>query len=162
MPTIAKNRIVRQGSALPIFADAKPVVDSTISWNQGDLLFFDQAANLLKVVVADASGATFAGIAQQTLVSGKPRPVYQGTAVDAAQAIESIVGPQHACDAKLKLKVGDVFNPGDLIYCTAVDAQTVSSAGVNAIGMYVGPSITAVAGSEGLCRLGQKVVAFQV
>lgn len=162
MATIAKNRIVRQGNMLPIFSDAKPVVSSAISWNQGDLLYFDAVNNLLKPVTADADAATFAGIAQQTLVSGKPKAVYSGTAVDSAVAIESIVGPAHGCDAKLKLKVGDTFAPGDLVYATAVDAQTISVTGTNAIGVFIDAGVTAVSGSEGIVRLSQKVAALEL
>lgn len=162
MATIAKNRIIRQGSLLPIFSDAKPLVSASISWNQGDLLYLDTVNHLLKPITADADAAKFAGIAQQSLVNGKPRPVYQGTAVDASAAIESIVGPAHGCDAKLKLKVGDTFNPGDLVYATATDAQTISSAGVNAIGVFIDAAITAVAGSEGIVRLSQKVAAIEL
>lgn len=162
MATIAKNRIVRQGSLIPVFANAQPLVSSAISWNQGDLLYLDTVNHLLKPVTADADGATFAGIAQQTLVSGRPRPVYQGTAVDAAAAIEAIAGPQHGCDALMKLKSGDVFVAGGLVYATAVDAQTVSSAGTNAIGVFVDAGLTAVAGSQGVVRLSQKVAALEL
>lgn len=158
----AKNRIVRQGNMMPVFADAKPLVDATISWNQGDLLYLDTVNHLLKVVAADADAAKFAGIAQQTIINGKPRPVYQGTAVDASQAVESIVGPAHGCDAKMKLFPGNVFNPGDLVYPVGGDPQMVSSNGTNAIGVYVGPSVTGAAGSEGVVRLTQKIAALEI
>ena len=160
--SIAKNRIVRQGQMLPVFADASPLVNSTISWNQGDLLYLDTVNHLLKVVTADADAATFAGIAQQTIVSGKPKSAYQGTAVDAAQAIEAIAGPQHGCDAKMKLFPGNVFHPGDLVYPVGGDPQMVSSNGVNAIGVFVGPTVTGAAGSEGVVRLTQKIAALEL
>jgi hypothetical protein len=154
MPTIAKNRIVRSVAPNSAIADLTSVLSSAISYNQGDLLYFDDALNLVKPIAADANGATFLGIAQQSVVSGVPKPVYQGTAVDASVAIEGLAGPAYGVEAKMKLKSGDVFNPGDLVYGTAVDAQTVSSAGTNAIGIYVGSTVTAASGSEGVVRLG--------
>lgn len=157
MATVAKNRItrsVRPGSA---FESAKSVISSASTWNQGDLVYFDDTANVLKAVTADADGATFCGIARQSIVAGKPLSPYQGTAVDGAQAIEEIGGPQFGVIAKLKLKSGDTFNPGDLVYATAVDAQTVSSAGTNAIGIFQDATIVASSGSEGQVLLGNRL-----
>jgi hypothetical protein len=154
MATVAKNRItrsVRPGSA---FESAKQVVGSASTWNQGDLLYFDDSANLLKPVTADADAATFCGIARQSVVNGKPVSPYQGTAVDAAQAIEDLGGPQYGVIAKLKLKSGDSFSPGDLVYASSVDAQTVSVTGTNAIGIFQDAAIVAASGSEGQVLLG--------
>jgi hypothetical protein len=148
----AKNRIARSVAPKSVFAEAQPLVDSTVDYLQGDLLFLD--SGLIKPVTADADGATILGIAPQTIVDGKPKAVYSGTAVDAAQAIEAIAGPVYGVIAKLKLKSGDVFAAGDLVYATAVDAQTVSSAGTNPVGVFQGPGVTAVSGSEGLVLLG--------
>lgn len=147
MPTIAKNRIVQSIAPKSLFPEASIVVDSTVSYNQGDLLCLD--SGLLKPVTGDADGATFLGVAPQTVVSGKPKAVYSGTAVDAAQAIEALSGPVYGVVAKMKLAVGDAFTPGALVYCSSTDAQTVTVTGTNPIGLYQGQSITAVAGSEG-------------
>lgn len=144
----AKNRItvsVRPGT---VFPDALKVISSAISWEQGDLLYFDDTNNLLKPLASDATAATVCGIAIQSISSGKPISPYQGTAVDAAQAIESIAGPQFGVVAKMLLKSGDSFAPGDAVYYGG-DAQTVSSAGTNSVGIYQGASLTATAGSEG-------------
>ena len=154
MPTIAKNRIVQSIAPKTVFPDASAIVDATVSYNQGDLLALD--SGLLKAVAADADGATILGIAPQTVVSGKPKAVYSGTAVDAAQAIEALSGPVYGVVVKMKLKVGDSFTAGGSVYACAVDAQTVSSAGTNVIGVFQGPGITAVSGSEGLVMLGAK------
>lgn len=148
MPTIAKNRIVRSVSPGSIFENAKPVVSSAISWNQGDLLYFDGATNLLKPLASDATAATICGIARQTIVSGKPVSPYQGTAVDAAQAIEALAGPQHGVVAKMLLKAGDSFAPGDLVFYGG-DAQTVSTVGTNLVGIFQSAAITAASGDEG-------------
>jgi hypothetical protein len=150
--------MVRQNAARSLFEDASKAVDSTIDWNTGDLLYFDGATDLIKPVASDATGATILGIARQTLIDGKPRGPYTGlTAVDAAVAVESIAGPLYGVEANMKLKSADVFAHGDLIYATAVDAQTVSSAGVNPIGIYVDSPVTAGATSEGRCLIGARL-----
>lgn len=148
MPTIAKNRIVRSVAPVSVFADATKLVSSAVSWNQGDLLYLDTAAHLLKPVGSDANAQTCCGIAQQTILNGKPLPVYQGTAVDAAQAIEAIAGPVAAVVAKMKLKSGDSFVPGGAVYYGG-DAQTVSASGTYKVGVFQDAAITATSGSEG-------------
>lgn len=155
MPTIAKNRIVQSIAPKSLFPEASVVVDSTVSYNQGDLLFLD--SGLLAPVTADADGATILGIAPQTVVLGKPKSAYSGTAVDAAQAIEALSGPVYGVVAKLKLKSGDSFVPGGAVYACAVDAQTVSSVGTNQIGVFQDAAVTAGALSEGKVLLGAVV-----
>jgi len=152
MATTPKNRIVQSVAPKSLFPEASVVVDATISYNQGDILFL--SSGLITPVVAEASGATVLGIAPQTVVLGKPRSAYSGTAVDAAQAIEALAGPVYGVVAKLKLKVGDSFTPGALVYATAVDAQTVSITGTHPIGIFQGVAVTAVSGSEGPVLLG--------
>jgi hypothetical protein len=152
MATTPKNRIVQSVAPKSLFPEASVVVDATISYNQGDILFI--SSGLITPVVAEASGTTVLGIAPQTVVLGKPRSAYSGTAVDAAQAIEALAGPVYGVVAKLKLKVGDSFTPGALVYATAVDAQTVSITGTHPIGIFQGAAVTAVSGSEGPVLLG--------
>lgn len=154
MATKAKNTIVRQVAPNSLFADLTNFVSSACTWNQGDILFFDTVNKIVKPVAADADGEKCVGVAVQSVVAGKPKAVYQGTAVDAAQAVEALAGPVFGVDVTLKLKNGDAFAPGDAVFATAVDAQTVSSAGVQVIGVYVGPSIVAGAASTGVCRIG--------
>lgn len=160
MPTTPKNRIVQSVAPKTVFPEASAVVDATVSYNQGDLLCLD--SGLLKAVTGDADGATILGIAPQTVVSGKPKAVYSGTAVDAAAAIEALSGPVYGVVAKLKLKTGDTFNPGDLVYCSSVDAQTVSSTGTNQIGIFQDPTIVGAAGVEGRILLGANTLSLQV
>lgn len=150
MPTLAKNRIVRSISPNQIFPELAlgKGIDSTISWNQGDLCYFDDVANLVKPLGSDANALKVLGIAIQSIVNGKPVSPYQGTAVDAAQALEPISGPQFGVVAKMKLKVGDAFAFGDLVFYGG-DAQTVSSVGTNLVGIYQGKALTAASGDEG-------------
>jgi hypothetical protein len=158
MPTYPKNRIVQQVAPISLFEDASALISSAVSWNQGDLLYLDTVANLLKPVGSDANAATICGIARQTIISGKLAPVYQGTQVDAAVAIEAVAGPQAGVVAKLKLKSGDAFVPGQAVYYGG-DAQTVSSVGsptnVNVVGIYQDAGVTAGATSEGNIMLVQ-------
>jgi len=154
MPTIAKNRIVRQVAPISLFEEAQALVSSAIDWNQGDLIYLDTVANLLKPLGSDANAATICGIARQTIVAGKPKAVYQGTQVDAAAAIEGVAGPQAGVIAKMKLKSGDAFVPGGAVYYGG-DAQTVSSTGTNVVGIFQDAAITAGATSEGNVMLVQ-------
>lgn len=156
MATTAKNRIVRQVAPISVFEDATALVSSAISWNQGDLLYLDTTNNLLKPLASDANAAKVCGIARQTIVSGKLSPVYQGTQVDASTAIEALAGPQAGVIAKLKLKSGDAFVPGQSVYYGG-DAQTVATTGTNAVGVFQDAAITAGASSEGLVMLIQSV-----
>lgn len=156
MPTVAKNRIVRQVAPFSVFEEAQALVSSAISWNQGDLIYLDTTNHLLKALDSDAHAATICGIARQSISSGKPSPVYQGTAVDAAAAIEGIAGPQAGVIAKMKLKSGDAFVPGCAVYYGG-DAQTVSVTGTNTVGLYQDASVTAGATSEGNILLCQTI-----
>jgi hypothetical protein len=152
-----KNRIVREISPGSLFPDASKYVTSTTDWNQGDLLMFDTATQLVKKLVAEADAATFLGIAISTVVDGKPASPYT-TDVDASQATAGIPGPRHGVIAKMIAKTGDAFDRGDLVYADpATDANVVSSAGTKAIGVYVGNTVAAAAaGQEIECSLGHR------
>jgi len=140
-----KNRIVRSVAEKTIFPSAKNVVNSALSYDQGDLLIFDDTNNLLKKPAAEADGATFVGIALQTLVSGKLARPYS-TDVDASGAASDIPGPSYGVVAKLVLKTGDALNPGDLVYLNpAAGTYHVQAAGTKAIGIYDGPVIASAA-----------------
>lgn len=158
--TVAKNRIVRQVAPNSVFAAAQPVLSSSVTFNQGDLIAFDTSAKVLKAVSASTDGANILGIAPVSVSSGKLISPYQGTAVDAAQAITDLSGPIYGVVAKLKLLSGDVFHPGDKVYLTAAsDAQTVSSTDPgdgNHVGIFQDAQVTAVSGSEGNVLVGAR------
>ncbi|NDD54409.1 hypothetical protein EBZ39_11135, partial [bacterium] len=94
MPTIAKNNIVRSVRPSSVFESALALVDATVSYNQGDLLYLDSVTSLIKPVASDPDAASVLGVARQTIINGKLISPYQGTAVDAAQALSDIAGPQ--------------------------------------------------------------------
>lgn len=143
-----KNRIVRTVEKKTIFPSAKAVVGAASDWNQGDLLVFDDAANVIKKAAAEAEGATFLGIAEQSVVDGKLAAPYV-TDVDASIAASEIPGPAFGVVAKLVLKTGDALAPGDLVYLDpASGAYHVQAAGTKAIGVYGGPTIAAAAAGQ--------------
>ena len=159
MATTPKNNIVRSVRPASIFESALNVISSAVSFNQGDILYLDTVNHLIKPVTADADAAKVLGIARNTIVNGKLLSAYQGTAVDAAQAINDIAGPQYGVIALLNLKSGDSFVPGGAVYACTVDAQTVSSTGTNQIGIFQDAAITAVSGSTGKILIGANVGA---
>lgn len=137
------NRISRNGGVKKtLFPSALAVIDSTVSFNEGDLLVFDDTNNRLKVPAAEAEGSTFLGIAEVTVVSGKLASPYLGTAVDAANAISDIPGPAFNVVCKLTLKTGDTIAPGDDVFLDpATGTSGVTVSGTKAIGTYQGPAV---------------------
>lgn len=156
MATIAVNNIKRQVAPVSLFESAKFVIDSTVSFNQGDLIALDTVNHVLKAVTASTDAPNFLGVAAVTIVSGKVKSPYQGTAVDAAQAIEDIKGPVSHVVVELIATTGDAFVPGALVYLTATDAQTVTSTDPGThdpIGVYQGKNIASASA-------GQKIEVF--
>jgi hypothetical protein len=159
MATIAINNIVRSVRPGAVFESAKSVITTAVSYNQGDLICFDDTNNRLKAVALTADAATILGVAIQTIVSGKVVGPYSGTAVDASVALSDLKGPVYGVVASLKLKVGDSFAPGDKVYVTVTDAQTVTvtdPGDANHIGIYQGAAVTAAAGSKGDIMVGNR------
>lgn len=140
-----KNRITRTVAPKSIFESAISVISSAVSFDQGDLLVFDDTNNRLKKPTAEAEGSTFVGIAQCSISSGKLLTPYV-TDVDAAQAISDIPGPVYGVIAKLVLKTGDSINPGDDVYLDpASGSYHVSVTGTKSIGLYQGGALSSVA-----------------
>lgn len=161
MATSPVNNIVRGSNAKSVFASAKAVLTSAVSFNQGDMIALDTTNHRLKAVTATTDAANFLGIAPLTVVSGIVKSPYT-TAVDASMAIESMSGPLYSVDASLILKTGDAFNPGDLVYISAVDAQTVTvtapaSPNDLAIGVFADAAVSsAAAGQKALIHVGAR------
>lgn len=159
------NTLARRVAPKAVFVDAKSVVDSTVSFNQGDLLVFDATANLLKKPSAETEGATFLGVAVVTIVSGKPAGVYS-TDVDASASIQSIPGPEYGDVHRVILKGGDAIEPGDLVYLApATGTRAVTVTGTKAIGVYQGKALTAATGGTEIevmigARFGGDVLKF--
>jgi len=142
------NRITRSnGEERSVFPDALNVIDSSVTFNQGDLLCL--LSNKLAKASLEADYASFLGIAPVTVVSGKLQSPYQGTAVDAAQAITAIPGPKYSVEAKMISKTGDAWAPGGAVYGDPADGpEYVSSAGTKQIGVYQGATIASAAAGQ--------------
>lgn len=140
--TTATNNIVRSVSPKSLFESAYPVLSSSSNWNQGDMLAFDATNKILNAVTGTGSAANLCGVAVQTIVNGKVPSPYQGTAVDASQAISDVEGPQYGVVCAFYLTSGNAFTPGVKVYIGA-DAQTVSTTATgSSVGIYQGAAVT--------------------
>lgn len=142
------NKKVRDVALKTVVPDIKPMIDSTTSFNQGDLLVFNATSKKVVLPSLETEGATFLGVAPVTIVNGHVKDVY-GTDVDAATAITAVPGPEYGSVWKLVLKTGDAITAGALVYLDpASGTRHVSITGTKAIGVYQGAALTAVAGQE--------------
>jgi hypothetical protein len=150
-----KNRILYEINKNAALDDIQDGVDSTISFNEGDLLYFDDTNNLVKPTTGGGTdGATFLGISRVTVVSGKLKSPYSGTAVDASEKAGRIPGPVCGVVAKMIGTTGDVMAYGDPVYVSATSPQHVQkTANGTLIGYFVGKPVTVAAGQEIECRL---------
>ena len=150
------NRIVKTVLEKSLFDNCSALVDSTISYKQGDLLVLDTVANLIKPVAAGELGEAFLGISRQTIVNGKPLTPYV-TDVDASQAVPSLVGPVEGVVAKLVLKTGDALLAGGKVYVNGVagayHVTSTQALGAVAIGYYQGATIAAASDGQEIAVL---------
>ena len=56
-----KNTVVRRVGTKQIFADMRAMISSASTWNQGDLLVFNDTLNKVVKPAAEAEGLTFLG-----------------------------------------------------------------------------------------------------
>ena len=139
----AKNKITRSVSPGSIFESAQAVLDSTISYNQGDLLSYDSSGKKILIPSAEGDGATFLGVARETVVNGQIKNPFTGTEVAVGSAIPDSPGPQYGVIAKAFLKPSDSLSPGDLVYLNpAAGTQHVQASGTKAVGVYQGAAVT--------------------
>lgn len=140
------NTLARRLAPKAIFVDAKPVLDDSVSFNQGDLLIYDVAEGLIRKPTVETEGETFLGIAVVTIVDGRPAGAYT-TDVDESASIISVPGPEYGDVHRVILKAGDSIEPGAAVYLDpASGPRFVSVEGTKAIGIYQGPSLTAATG----------------
>ena len=141
------NTMKQDVSTRSIFPNARALIDSTITFTQGDLLYLDTTNHLIKKITAEAQSATFLGVAPVSVTLGKYASAYT-TDVDASAAIPAIPGPQYGSTFDCLLKAGDTIHPGDLVYAdpaTAGNGVTVT-AGTESVGVYQGKTLTAASG----------------
>lgn len=156
------DRITRGDIGKTLFQSGKSACDSSSTWNQGDFIMFNTSAKALRRVSATGDGATFVGVADNVVTSGKLAGPYDGlTAVDAAQVSPDFVGPKYGCIASPVLKTSDAFAVGDKVYLVnSGNSQTVSVTDPgdgNYIGIYVGTAVaSATAGQTGPILIGSR------
>lgn len=155
--TTPKNRITRSVKPGSLFEDARNVISTSTDINQGDLCFYDGSSDTIKTITAEADCVTFVGIMDETLVDGVPLQPYT-TATSGSVALGSVKGPKYGVIANMKLYTGDSFVSGDPVYAAPsdADAQTVSSSGTKAIGIYQGADVTATSDSTGEVYFGHR------
>lgn len=140
-----KNTVVKQVGEKQIFPDIKNFLDSTVDFNQGDILIFDTSTYLVRAATSEGEGAYLLGIANATVVDGKPALPYS-TANDAAIAATSIDGPLYGDTFKMILKTGSTLTPGQQVYADpGTSARGVASSGTKAIGVYQGAAVSSSA-----------------
>lgn len=156
-----QNYLTRQISTKALIPDASSYVNSGVSFNQGDLIYFVPASGLLTNAPASGeTGSNFLGISPVDVVSGILRPPYIGTDCDAAVGTGGVAGPQYGSVWKVSPKSGDTFTPGCKVYPSIAAGKTrevtVTSGSLAAIGMYVGGStVVATSGSSDIeCLIG--------
>lgn len=139
------NRIKREIAPKTILPELGTDVVAGQSWQQGDLLYFDDTNNLVKKLTAEAQAATLLGIAQQSITSGVEDGPYTGL-TDTAPKGGPLAGPLYGVEIEMPLKDGDAVAIGDVLYAST--AQEVSVTGTKPIGVYTGNK--AVAAGTGL------------
>ena len=127
-----------------------PCNDASFPIKQGELVYLDTTAHIIKPIASDANAATLAGVALQ--------PSHVSSNLDNSSAISAqksvVVGSKVV--AFFKTKAADVYHHGDLVYFDT-DAQTVTvTAGTNAIGRVVfspalnAAGVTSITGAAGV------------
>lgn len=139
----SKNRIIRSIAPKSLFEEAAPAISTAVTFNQGDLLYFDTSAKVIKRLTSEGNAATFVGISRIGVTLGVPNGPYQGLASQPSAAQGAIPGPQYGIVAALILKSGDALAVGSDVYADPSTGNFhVQAAGTKAIGLYQGKAVT--------------------
>ena len=147
------NFILKSVSPKSLFDDMSSIV-GTASFNQGDFVYIN-GSGVVHAQTSGDTGASFLGMATQTVVSGVIASAYttENTIVD-----NKISGPAYGVIANCTLKTGVSFTKGCLVYpdTTTTRGVTSASAGLTAIGIYQGATVaSATALQQAPVLLGQ-------
>jgi hypothetical protein len=127
------------------------IKDGTFDYNQGDLLWFDASAKIVKALDSDAHAAYLAGVALRSafLAPYTAQNLAAGPGIQKNYYNDALVGI--GCIASLKTTVGETYEDGTAVYAGA-DAQTVTTvAGSHSVGVIKLPSGgSAVTGAAGI------------
>ena len=151
------NNIKRTIAPNQIFPSADGLVDATISWKQGDLLYFDDTANLIKPISVETQAATLLGVALQSVTLGVQDGPYTGL-TDTSPSGGALSGPMCGVEVELTLNTGDTVAAGDKLYATTDPTKVTNVAGTKVIGVYTGNKaiVAAPAGTKVLLHLGAR------
>lgn len=138
--TLKKGTISGEG----IKSVALPILHSVAPIAQGDLVFLDTGAHILKPVAVDADAATLCGVALSpsaptSNIDNGTAPLEKGISVGSDGVFE------------LKTTASEVYHTGDAVYIGA-DAQTVTlTVGTNKVGTVLLPTnVSLVTGAAGI------------
>lgn len=144
-----RNHIKRSVAPRSSFEDAKNVIGSSTTFNQGDHLVLDTVTHLIKRPAAETDSATYLGISRVSIVDGKVAQPYT-TDVDASQAIVEVPGPQSGVVATFEAKAGDAFPPGVRVGLDPANLNRGVSSTITtrAVGIYQGPNIASATAGQ--------------
>lgn len=158
-----KNTEVKIIAPKQIFPDVRGIVSSDSDWNQGDLLIFDSASNIVRAPTAEAEGQYVLGVAQQDVVNGKPVGPYAGLATESALGAMAVNGPVYGNSYKMVLKTGETLSPGAYVYAYPSGganyvAATAAATATQPVGVYIGnvTVTSAAAGTQIECLIGAR------
>ena len=144
-----------------VVADITNLLATSISFNEGDLLFLDSTNHIVTKLVGETDGIAFIGIASVTVVNGL-LPASYVTDVDASLKTPAIAGPTFGDEYEVILKAGDTVHAGDVVYADPVSSSRgVQASGTKIIGVYTGAQGASVTGATTTgsaiwCKLGAR------
>ena len=165
---IARDNVISDNSNLrSLIEQALPALNSSSTFNQGDLVCLDATSHCLRAVAADTDGATILGVSPVSVNAGILAGPYQGLATQASQQPQQVQGPISGVVVGLKVNPGDALVFGAPVYLPLNgDTQTVTvtdtvGAGNN-VGIYMGPAVaSAVTGTYYPIQVGFRLATGQ-
>ncbi len=139
-----QNPTFRRVNRNSLIEDITAAVGASTTFNAGDFLTFNLTTKTFGAMTAESDSVTFAGVAVQSIVNGKPVSAYT-TDTDASLGFSAVKGPEFGDEVFALLKAGDAVVPGSPLYyntgATPKNGVTVT-AGTKIIGYYFGPALT--------------------
>jgi len=145
MATYGQNPTYRRVNRNSLAEDIGACVGASDSFNAGDFLTFNLTTQCFQTLAGESDSVNFAGVAVQSISSGKPVSAYT-TDTDAAAGYPSVKGPEFGDEVYALLKAGDAVTPGVPLYyntgATPVKNGVTITAGTKPIAIYFGPALT--------------------
>lgn len=144
MATYGTNPTFRRVNRNSLSEDVTAAIGASTTFNAGDFLTFNLTTKTFGTLAGESDSVNFAGVAVQSISSGKPVSAYT-TDVDASAGYPAVKGPEFGDEVYATLKAGDSITPGTEVYyntgATPKNGVTVT-VGTKAIGIYFGPALT--------------------